>query len=73
MAKAKLDQAAEDWRRAKSLLPSKAIAESDYDTAVANYRSALAGVAAGKAVVKRNEVGLRVAKTNLEYTVIRAL
>ncbi|MCE5267938.1 MAG: efflux RND transporter periplasmic adaptor subunit [Planctomycetaceae bacterium] len=71
-AQAKLDQAEEEWRRAKSLLPTQAIAKSEYDSVTANYRASLAQVASQKASVRQSEVMLRLAKTNLENTVIRS-
>ena len=71
-AQAKFDQAEEEWRRAKSLLPTNAIAQSDFDSVTANYRAALAYVASQKACVRQNEVMLRLAKTNLDNTIIRS-
>src|SRR5215472_276890 len=43
-AKAKLDQAAADWKRAQELFSSKLIAQADYDTAKAAYEVARATV-----------------------------
>jgi HlyD family secretion protein len=71
-AQAKFDQAEEEWRRAKSLLPTNAIAQSDFDSVTANYRAALAYVASQKACVRQNEVLLRLARTNLDNTIIRS-
>ncbi len=71
-AQAKLDQASEEWQRAKSLLPTKAIADSDYDLVVANYKVAKASVASARAAVRQSEAQLRLARTNLGYTVIRS-
>ena len=45
----------QDWNRAESLLPTKAIAKTDYDLAVANYKAAKANVAVGKATIKQDE------------------
>ena len=42
----------EAGRRAS--FPRKAIAETDYDTALANYKSAKANVAVGKATIRQN-------------------
>src|SRR5215472_9404919 len=42
--KAKLDQAAADWKRAQELFSSKLIAQADYDTAKAAYEVARATV-----------------------------
>jgi HlyD family secretion protein len=66
------DQAEQEWKRAKVLLPSKAIADTDYDLDVANYKAAKANVAVGAATIKENEALLELAKTNLEYTVIKS-
>ncbi len=67
---AKLLQTKNEWERAKSLLPDKAIAQTDFDTAVANYYSAEANVAVGKAAIRQAQAALDTAKTNLGYTVI---
>lgn len=71
-AQAKLDQAEEDWQRAKTLLPTQAIAKSEFDLITANYRAAIAHVASQKASVRQADVLLRLAKTNLENTIIRS-
>ena len=57
-AEAKLKQAEQDWRRAKSLLPDKAISDSDYDMYRANYDSAVATVALCGAQVNQAEADL---------------
>jgi len=69
---AKLEQAEQERKRADSLRANKAIADTDYDSAVANYKSAKANVAVGKANIRQNEAALRMAKTNLGYTVIKS-
>jgi HlyD family secretion protein len=69
---AKYDQLKQEWLRAKSLLPQKAIAGSEYDLALANYQVAAANVAVGQAAIQQCEATLRVAKTNLKYTVIKS-
>ncbi len=66
------DQAEQEWKRAEALLPTKAIADTDYDLDVANYKAAKANVAVGAATIKQNEAMLELAKTNLEYTVIKS-
>jgi HlyD family secretion protein len=66
------DQAEQEWKRAESLRPTKAIADTDYDLDVANYKAAKANVAVGAATIKQNKAVLDLAKTNLEYTVIRS-
>ena len=70
--KAKLAQAENDWKRAKSLLPTKAIADSDYDIAVANYQVAKANVGVGEAAIQQNRAMLNLAETNLGYTIIKS-
>jgi HlyD family secretion protein len=69
---AKLEQSEQEWRRAESLRPMKAVADTEYDTALANYRAAKANLAVGKATIRQCEASLRMAKTNLGYTVIRS-
>jgi HlyD family secretion protein len=69
---AKCEQAEQEWKRAESLLPKKAIADTDYDAAVANYRVAKAYVSVGGATIAQNEAALRVAQTNLGYTTIKS-
>ena len=66
------DQAEQEWKRAESLRPTKAIADTDYDLDVANYKAAKANVAVGAATIKQDEAMLELAKTNLEYTVIKS-
>ncbi len=69
---AKLKQAEQEWERAKSLLPQKAIAGTDYDTAVYNYESAKANIVLGKATIQQNEAAVRLAQVNLDYCTIRS-
>jgi HlyD family secretion protein len=66
------DQTQQEWKRAKSLLPAKAIADTDYDLALMNLRTAESNVIAGQAAVQENEASLLIAKTNLDYTVIKS-
>jgi len=69
---AKCEQAKLEWQRAERLKPTKAIADTDYDTALANYKIAEANVAAARAAVRQAKAALEVAKTNLGYTVIKS-
>jgi HlyD family secretion protein len=69
---AKVKQAGQDWKRAQALLPQKAIADTDYDTAEYNYESAKANVALGKATVQQNEAVVRLAQVNLGYCTIKS-
>lgn len=71
-SQAKLDQAKADMARAATLLPSKAIAQADYDLAVANYKTAKANVSVSEAAIVQAEAMLRLAQTNLDYTVIKS-
>ncbi len=64
------DQTKQEFKRAKELLPSKAISETDYDTEEANYKSAEANLEVGKAQVRVSAAAVRTAKTNLGYTTI---
>jgi HlyD family secretion protein len=70
--KAHCQQTEQEWKRAKSLLPLRAIADTDYDLVVSNFRTAEANVVAGEAAVRENEASLRIAKTNFDYTVIKS-
>jgi HlyD family secretion protein len=65
-------QLKQEWRRAQSLLPQKAIANTDYDLAAANCQAAADSVDAGRATVQQCEARLHVAKTYLSYTIITA-
>jgi len=67
---AKYEQTEQEWKRAASLRPMKAIADTDYDATLASYKAARANVAVGKATIRQNKALLRVAKTNLGYTTI---
>ena len=52
---ARCDAAKNDWLRAQSLLPPKAISNTDYDAAVSNYRAAMANVSVGRSSVQQCE------------------
>ena len=65
LAKAHLIRLESDLRRAKMLLPTKAISQEDYDKAVGDRDEAAATVAAAEA--QRNS-----AEVNLNYTTVRA-
>ncbi len=69
---ARREQTTHDWMRAKSLLPAKAISDSDYDAELVNHRIAEANVEVGQAAIRQCEATLRIAKTNLNYTVIKS-
>ena len=69
---AKFDQTEQEWKRAESLRPKGAIADTDYDTSLANYKAAKANVAVGKASIRQSKAMLQIAKTNLGYTLIKS-
>ena len=80
--KAKLNQTARDYKRAKELYkitdipgagrPIKGIADSDFDLAKANFEMATANVDVAKATVEQNRALVDAADTNLNYTSIRS-
>ena len=59
-----------EWKRADALRPMKAIADTDYDLDVANYKAAVANVKVGQATIKQCEAALAMAKRNLDYCTI---
>jgi HlyD family secretion protein len=71
-ADAKLEQSKREWQRAESLLPKKAIADTDYDLSKSNYETAIANVAVCKATIEQNKATLELAQANLDYTKIRS-
>jgi HlyD family secretion protein len=70
--KAKLDQAAADWRRAQELFNSKLIPQVDYDTAKANYEVAKANVSVAKSGVAQAQADLEKAQRNLDFCTINS-
>jgi HlyD family secretion protein len=75
--KSKLQQAERDWRRAKKLGPSEALAEATYDAYQSAYETAVANLAVGQAAILQARAGLsqaeavlRRAKRNLGYCTI---
>ena len=69
---AKARKAEREWKRAESLLPTKAIADTDYDTALSDYESAKANVAVGKAIIRQNKASVKTARINLGYCTIKS-
>ncbi len=76
-AKAKLLQAQHNWERAKTLGPSDALSQNDYDmyqadfeTAKANVASAESGIALAKNGVPLAEAELAIAQRNLDFCTI---
>lgn len=75
--KSKLQQADRDWRRAKKLGPSEALAQATYDAYQSAYETAVANLAVGRAAIlqaraglSQSEAVLRRAKRNLGYCTI---
>jgi HlyD family secretion protein len=69
---AKFEQTKQERKRAENLLPTKAIADADYDVAVANAKTAEANVAVGEAAIRQSEAAKQFANTNLDYTIIKS-
>lgn len=77
--KAKLVQTERDWRRAQTLGPNKgnAISGLDYDTAKANYETAVSQLRVAEATLVQSqkavdaaEANLKLAQTNVDYCTI---
>jgi HlyD family secretion protein len=68
--KAKLDQAAADWKRAQELFASKLIPEVDFDTAKANYEVAKANVSVAQSGIAQAQADLEKAQRNLDFCTI---
>ena len=66
------DQTKQEWQRAEALRPTKAIADTDYDLDVANYKQAVAAVQVGEAAIKQAQAALKTAQTNLGYCTIKS-
>jgi RND family efflux transporter MFP subunit len=60
------------FERLERLIQSKAIAQSDFDTAEARLQQLLAGKSAALSQIKAAEAGLRAGQVALDYTLIRA-
>jgi HlyD family secretion protein len=71
-SQARRDQTEQEWKRAEKLRVLNAIADTDYDVAMTNFRMAAANVAVWNAAVQETEAALRISKTNLDYTIIRS-
>ncbi len=76
-SKAKLNQAERDWRRARNLGPSEALAQSSYDAYRSAYEIAKANVGVGQAAILQAKAALAQAqavlsraKRNLGYCTI---
>jgi RND family efflux transporter MFP subunit len=71
-ARAELHDATLNFTRSEELVKKGFIARTDYDSAEARYKKAVAAVAGAKAGVKASEAALRAVEVALEYTNIRA-
>jgi HlyD family secretion protein len=63
--KAKLNQAARDWQRAKNLGPSEALSQASYDAYQSAYETAVANVGVGKAAILQAKADLAQAQAVL--------
>jgi RND family efflux transporter MFP subunit len=71
-AQADLHLSSLQYQRYKSLWEQDLVARQDYDTALAKYQKAQAGVADAQARIKVSQAGLANAEASLEYTYIRS-
>jgi RND family efflux transporter MFP subunit len=71
-AKAELNDAQISFERQKQLLSRELIAKSDYDTAEARHKKAVAAVASADGSIKASQAALNGVDVSLEYTRIRA-
>jgi RND family efflux transporter MFP subunit len=71
-AKAELNDAQVSFERQKQLLSRELVAKSDYDTAEARYKKAIATLASTDASIKASQAALNGVDVSLEYTRIRA-
>jgi len=70
-AQAELNDATLQYRRYKDLVARDLVARQDFDTAVARYDKAKAGVALAQARIKVSQAALANAQASLEYSYIR--
>ncbi len=71
-ARAELHDATLNFTRNKELVKKGYVAQTDYDSADARYKKAVAAVAGAGAEVKASEAALRATDVALDYTYIRA-
>ena len=64
------DQGKQELNRAEDPVPSHAIAATDYDLDVANYKAAVANVEVGKATIEECKAAVVLAKANYDYCTI---
>jgi HlyD family secretion protein len=70
--KAKLFQAERNLVRSEALRKKGAVAEADYDQAVADQKTAKANVGVDEATIEQSKAALKLADANLGYTVIKS-
>lgn len=70
--KAKLDQAAADWKRQEALFKSQLISQSDYDTSKANYEVCKANVAVADSGISQAQAALDKAQRNVDFCTINS-
>ena len=70
--KAKLEQAAAEWRRSQELFTNKLISQVDYDTAKANYEVAKSNVSVANSGVAQAKADLEKAQRNLDFCTINS-
>lgn len=70
--KAQYQRAENEWKRAQRLMPTRAISESEYDTAQADYEVAAAQVKVGEATIRQNKASVKTAQINLGYCTIQS-
>jgi RND family efflux transporter MFP subunit len=71
-SKAELHDATLEFKRSKELVSKGYIAQTDFDSADARYRKAVAAAEASEAAVKASSAALKAAEVAIEYTLIRA-
>ncbi len=71
-AGAELQDAKLSFDRQKELLSKGYIARSDYDSADARYKKAVAALDVARATISANEAALKGADVQIEYTLVRA-
>ncbi len=71
-AQAELTDAELQYKRFKTLVEKDLVARQDFDTAVARYKKAQAGVASAQAHIRVMQAGLANTQAALEYTYIRS-
>jgi len=71
-AQAELVDAELQYKRYKTLVEKDLVARQDFDTAVARYKKAQAGVASAQAHIRVMQAGLANSQAALEYTYIRS-